>query len=120
MGITPGSGLEASNAAVPMVIGARPSNATSGAINQFYGNISDVAVFNYALSASQVQTLYAAAPVPAMRMTPSNGNLVISYTGTLQCATNVTGPYLPVAGAPGSNYVVPTTNSHMFYRVSNP
>lgn len=59
--IAPGSGLLSSDRA--MLIGSRPSSATSANDYQFVGSINDVAVYNYALSAAQVGTQYAAAGV---------------------------------------------------------
>jgi hypothetical protein len=63
--IAPGSGLMASDAAVPMIIGARPTSATSGADNQFSGYINDVALYSFALSSTQVVTHYLAAGIGA-------------------------------------------------------
>lgn len=47
-----------------MIIGARPSNSTANNNLQFQGNIDDVAVYNYALSSSQVVSHYVSAGVP--------------------------------------------------------
>lgn len=116
--IPPGSGIFSSSSA-PLTIGARATSATSGNNHQFIGRIDDVAIYNYALSASQVRQLYAAAPAPVMSMTWSGGNMVINYTGQLLSATNVAGPYQPVPGASWPAYTVPLTNSQMFYRVNN-
>jgi hypothetical protein len=63
--IATGSGLMASDAAVPMIIGARPTSATSGADNQFQGSINDVALYSFALSSNQVVTHYLAAGIGA-------------------------------------------------------
>jgi hypothetical protein len=54
--IPPGSGLLASSR--PVSIGARSSTATANNDWQFKGFIDDVAIFNYALSASQVMGMY--------------------------------------------------------------
>jgi len=102
----------------PLSIGARATSATSGYDNQFVGKINDVAIYNYALSSSQVQQLYTSS-VPLMNLTSSNNNQVINYTGELLSSTNVAGPYTPVPGALPTSYVVPLTNSQMFYRVNN-
>ena len=107
------------SSSTPLSIGARAQSASSGNNQQFEGKIADVAIYNYALSASQVQTLYAAASVPLLNLTQSSSNSVISFTGKLLSSTNVAGPYTPVAGASTTNYVVPFTNSQMFYRVNN-
>jgi len=81
--------------------------------------MNDVAIYNYALSSSQVQQLYTSSSVPLMNLTSSNNNQVINYTGELLSSTNVAGPYIPVPGALPTSYVVPLTNSQMFYRVNN-
>jgi hypothetical protein len=57
--ISPGSGVLA--CPTPVMIGARGSSATVDDNLQFIGYLSDTAVFNYALSAGQVATLYTAA-----------------------------------------------------------
>jgi len=54
--IPSGSGLL--NSSAPMTIGARSTSSTSGYDLQFSGELDDVAVFNYALSAAQAATLY--------------------------------------------------------------
>ena len=109
----------ASASTVPLSIGARATSSASGYDLQFLGKISDVAIYNYALSSSQVQQLYAAASKPLMDATQSGGNMMIHYTGQLLSSTNVAGPYQPVSGASSPSYVVPLTNSQMFYRVNN-
>lgn len=61
--ITPGSGILSSTRRT--IIGSRPSNSTTNDNDsQFVGNINDVSIYNYALSAAQVGTHYAAAGVP--------------------------------------------------------
>ena len=46
-----------------------------------------------------------------------NGQLQLNWAyGLLQCATNVTGPYDTLSNV-SSPYIVPTTNSQMFYRI---
>ncbi len=124
------NGVQAASVAIPtasgitnssgtlMTIGARSSTPSAGFNEQFPGYISDVAIYNYALSSSQVQTLYTAASVPVMNLTPSGTDAMINYTGQLLCSTNIAGPWTPVPGA-ASPYVIPTTNSQMFYRVNN-
>ncbi len=47
-----------------MTIGARQSAATGSYDFQFNGNISDVAIYNYALTAGQVQSHYFTAGIP--------------------------------------------------------
>ncbi|GEM_PF-964831 len=61
--VSAGAGLLATTR--HMIIGSRPSNSTTNVNNnQFVGAINDVAVYNYALSASQVVAHYVSAGVP--------------------------------------------------------
>ena len=46
------------SSSTPMTIGARATSAISGITNEFYGDIDDVAVFNYALTSNQVAAAY--------------------------------------------------------------
>lgn len=85
------SGLMAANAANPMLIGARPADATTGANYQFYGFINDVAVFAYALSASQVQGQYNAAGVPAYFVQQLPASITVNEFSTLTIAAPVGG-----------------------------
>jgi hypothetical protein len=80
--IAPGAGLLSSDRA--MLIGSRPSNSTTNVNDsQFVGYVNDVAVYNYALSAAQVQAHYAAAGVPPnfTQMPPTN--VSVNGFGTL-------------------------------------
>jgi hypothetical protein len=123
--ISPGTALLAAPSgsapgAYLISIGSRAGTKTSTSFNnQFVGNVDEVAIFDYALNASQIQALYAAAPVPALRMASSGGNSKVSYTGTLLSSTNVAGPYATVYGAV-SPYTIPTAGPRQFYRTSNP
>ncbi|HEY1786519.1 MAG TPA: LamG domain-containing protein [Verrucomicrobiae bacterium] len=55
--INPGSGVY-NSAAVPLMIGARDSTASSQGNNQFNGFLDDVSVYKYALSPGQVTAFY--------------------------------------------------------------
>ena len=109
-----------------MAIGARPASAATNYNYQFFGYMNEVAVYNYALSASAVQTQYEAASgvipaTPTLSITNlTGGNVQLTWSvGTLQSSTNVTGAFtdLPSATSP---YIVPATNAQKFYRVHNP
>jgi hypothetical protein len=82
--ISPGSGIMSSDRS--MIIGSRPSSATSTANDlQMVGYIADVAVYNYALTATQAQNHYYAADVPAKLIvdpTNSTANQLGSVTFT--------------------------------------
>jgi hypothetical protein len=85
----------------------------------FAGALAQAAVFTNALSAAQVQSLYAV-PKPTISIQVSGSNVVITYTGnTLLSSTNVTGPFNPVGGAT-SPYTVPPSGAKEFYRTSTP
>lgn len=53
--------------------------------------------------------------LPTLAIARSNATVVVTYTGTLQSATNVVGPYLDMTGAPNP-YTTPATGPAMFYR----
>jgi hypothetical protein len=55
--IPSGAGI-INSATIPLMIGARAGSAVSGGNNQFRGLLNDAAVFNYAMSASQVANQY--------------------------------------------------------------
>lgn len=96
------------------VIGQRTDNAFYGA----NAGIDDVAFYNYALSAGQVQAHY----LNGFDLSVANvaGSVVISWpVGTLLGSTNVAGPYTPVANAT-SPYTVPTGASQRFFRARLP
>jgi hypothetical protein len=78
-----------------MNIGIRPGNATYN--DQFFGNISDVAIYNYALTATQVLNHYYAVGVPPTIISqPANAITVIQ--GSTLSLTNV------VMGTPTLSY----------------
>ena len=79
-----------------------------------------VAVFNYALSPAQIQTLYASGSqldqvLAGVQSAGADLNLTWAQ-GTLLQATNVNGPWLRASTA-ASPLVVAPTNDAMFYRV---
>ncbi len=54
---------------------------------------------------------------PTLSIAHVGGNVVLTFTGTLQSATNVKGPYTDVTAAT-SPYTVPATGAEMFFRAS--
>lgn len=83
--------------------------------NPFNGNMDNVAVYNKALTPSQIQNHFL--NTTYVSITGSGSNVVIAWpAGTLQSSTNVSGPYLNVGGA-----ISPYTNSvsgfKKFFRV---
>lgn len=108
-------------------IGSRPSDITATSYDvQFRGKIANVALYNYALSTNQIVAHYVNgtnAPVVVtpglMSINPINSTqvqLTWNFSGTLQSATNVAGPYVDEVGAV-SPFTVTTTNAQMFYRI---
>ncbi len=107
---------------VPMTIGARAQSATSGNNQQFLGWINDVALFNYALSSSQIQTIYQAGvtllPVSLTLTNMDNSHLRCNWNyGTLQCATNVAGPYLDMTNMTQPCTITISNAQQLFFRV---
>jgi hypothetical protein len=86
----------------------------------FNGVIDEVAVFNYSLSATQLQQLYTVAttiPTVTITIQPSGTNLVLTWpSGTLQQSDTLTGPYTNVSNAI-SPYTASPAATQQFYRV---
>jgi Concanavalin A-like lectin/glucanases superfamily len=79
----------------PMTIGARASSATSGINNQFAGFLNDIAVFNHALSPSQVAAEYAAVAPAApffISTPPASSNAVANASLSLPAVAGGTPP----------------------------
>ena len=88
--IAPGSGILTS--ARQMIIGSRPSNATTNANDLgFVGSVDDVAVYNYALSAGQVGTQYAQAGVAPTFSQPPPSSLTANGFATLVIPVSAVG-----------------------------
>ena len=101
------------NAPGPFTIGAR-----SSLDNFFSGRVEDVAFYNRALTASEVQSHFLEQP-PLTGFSNGGSNLSLAWpVGVLQQSTNVTGPYFDVPGAT-SPYTVPFTNAAGFFRVKH-
>ena len=97
----------------PMSIGAGSSDGVNYT-NQFIGNINDVAVYNYALSAAQVGAQYTAPGVPpAFVQVPANSYLVnagatLTIPATVIGTVPVTYQWADVNG--GTNVATGSTN----------
>jgi hypothetical protein len=103
-----------------------PPGNTYAATGYFTGEIYGLRIYNTALSAAQVNSIIPPTPLPVPTPTWTgqpviNGKqLVLTWSsGTLLSATNVAGPYLPVAGAtsPYTNNV--TAAPQMFFKLSS-
>ena len=83
-------------------------------------NIANVAIFNQALTPTQVQGIYNGVGIPGTQIitiTHSGANIVLNWqSGTLLQATSLSGPWTTNSAAqPG--YTVPSTNRSQFFRV---
>ncbi|HTB85183.1 MAG TPA: DUF2341 domain-containing protein [Candidatus Sulfotelmatobacter sp.] len=117
--IPAGSGLLAST--TPLSIGARQSGNFSGTNYdfQFYGSVDDVAIYNYALSSTQVQTHYAQSGIPPQitQVQPStvttNASANVSFTVTASGTAPLAYQWLDYANNPipwGTNATLILTN----------
>jgi hypothetical protein len=101
----------------PSVAGDPTTIATrsDGQYADWDGGVEDVAVYNYVLSPQQIQNHFL--NTTHLTAVISGTNVVVSWpAGTLQSATNVSGPYTNVGGAtsPYTNSV--SGSSQRFYR----
>jgi len=95
-------------------IGGDPNNV----IRTVNGTIDEVAIFPYALSASQIQSLYLGTPAVSVSLGVQliGGNVVLTWPqGTLLEANEVTGPYTTNNAA--SPYTTAPTAPRKFYKV---
>ncbi len=73
-------------AAAPLMIGARSTSATSNGDNQFQGLMNNVAIYNYALTPSQVLNQYLMSGVPASLPVQPPANAFVTPDGSLTVA----------------------------------
>ena len=103
-------------------LGGDPDYMTPGVNERYFGGaIAQAAFFTNALSAAQVQSTYKAATTPSLptfsAWNESGGVLDLSWTyGTLQTATNVTGPYEDLERAI-SPFSTSMTNGQQYFRI---
>jgi hypothetical protein len=96
---------------------------TSGgtAARHFYGAIDEPMIFDRALSATELATIYQAAQTQAvspvtLHISQTSGNVTLTWTqGTLQQADLVTGPYNDLDNT--GSYTAPLSATPKFYRV---
>lgn len=102
---TPGLGVLSSP--LPMSIGARTSGQNTGFDEQFDGNISDVAVYNHALSADEIANQYSSVGIaPPFFIVSPPANVVVTNTSNLSISA--------VAGGPGPlNYTWHDPNNNI-------
>jgi hypothetical protein len=98
------------SASGPLTLGWRGDKG----FNPFSGAIDEVAVYNKALTAQQVQNHYMNST--HLSVVTSGKNLTITWpTGTLQASGNVSGPYTNVIGAT-SPFTASMSGKQLFYR----
>jgi hypothetical protein len=91
---------------------------TNGPARAFHGTIDEVAVFNHALTPSQLRQLYnSVANYVVVTTAYSSGNLSLTWPkGALQQAPIVTGPWSTISNAT-SPYSPPLIQPATFYRI---
>jgi hypothetical protein len=89
--IASNSGINAVDAARPVVIGSRQSGANPPNDDQFVGFVNDVAIYNYALSASQVASQYLVAGIAPRITQDPPANVSVDEHGTVTIAAAATG-----------------------------
>lgn len=98
-------------AGAPTVLGQR----SDFAFDPFTGTIDEVAVYNYALSPTQIRNHYLYTTV--LNIAKSGNNVILTWpAGTLQAAGAVTGTYTNVPGA-SSPYTNSVSGAPKYYRV---
>src|SRR6202012_5058896 len=98
-------------------IGGSPDYPTARFLPAY---IANAAIFDQALTATQIQGLYTATAVAGpqkLNITRAGNNIVLTWQmGTLLQATNLVGPWVTNQAA-ASGYTVPATNTSQFYRL---
>jgi Concanavalin A-like lectin/glucanases superfamily/Immunoglobulin I-set domain len=99
-------------------IGTDDVNNNNDGTRSFNGLIDEVAVFNYAMTPTQIKNLYSAGgPAPVtLSIQPSGANVILSWPkGTLLEATTVSGPWTTNNAA--SPYTASPSAGQKYYRV---
>jgi hypothetical protein len=112
------SGVGIYDSPAPLTIGAAASNVTGTDFSyQFYGFVNDVAVYNYAMNASQVAAQYVASGAPPFFTQPPPATVATNGGGPLviPVAAIGTGPlnYIWSDVSGGTNIAVGTTNGNV-------
>ena len=105
-----------------LFLGGDPDFTVVGVNERYFaGAIAQAAYFTNALTATQIQATWLAttAPTPPAFsvLNQSSNQLELNWTyGTLQTATNVTGPYMEITNQTPP-FLVPTTNAQQYFRL---
>jgi hypothetical protein len=94
------------------------ASSGNGWADPFAGSLDEVAVYDYALSSSQVLAHYKAGTVtPKLSINRSGTNVILSWPyGQLYQADNLTGPWTAVPGNPSSPLTNSPSGTKKFYR----
>jgi hypothetical protein len=116
--VTAGSGVLSTSSLYPVVIAAQESQGGASFPGVTNAAMSQVALYDHALSATRIAAHYTAATYvpPTISAVLSGTNLVITYTGTLVSSTNAAGPITNVVAGAASPYTIPATNTQMYFR----
>ncbi|MDB6063821.1 MAG: hypothetical protein JWR26_29 [Pedosphaera sp.] len=116
--ITAGAGILSQP--MPVSIGSRLTvQSSTDLTSQFMGTIDEVALYNYALSATRVAAHHSARLVQqvTINIQPLGNQLQLSWSfGVLQSSSQADGPYTTVSGA-SSPFMVNPIGTQQFYRV---
>jgi hypothetical protein len=105
--------------ALPVDLGDWAIGSTgNGWADPFAGSVDEVAIYDYALSSSQVLAHYKAGTVaPNLSINRSGANVIVTWPyGPLYQADNITGPWSAVPGNPSSPYSISPAAARKFYR----
>lgn len=110
----------------PSAVGALPvdpgdwavASTGNGWADPFAGSVDEVAIYDYALSSSQVLAHYKAGTLTAaLSVNRSGTNAIINWPyGSLYQADNLTGPWSLVPGNPSSPFTNSPSGARKFYR----
>jgi large repetitive protein len=97
-----------------------PSDPYNNEGTYFFGEIDEVAVYNYALAPEQVLRHYGAATAPTLAIARTGNQVSITWSpGRLLQAADLTGPWTVVSAAASPLTLTPSA-SRQFYRVVLP
>lgn len=105
-----------------LYLGGDPDYTNIGVNERYFaGAIAQAAFFTNALTQAQIQAAYQASTVPPppsfAASNPTGNQLQLTWSyGTLQSASNATGPYQDLTNA-SSPYPIPMTNPQQFFRL---
>lgn len=98
-----------------------PADRYSPAPAYFYGNLDEIAIYDYALTPAQIAAHQALAGAPLMAITQDGGNVIITWNkGELWAAPDLTsGDWTKITGAT-SPYTIPAGGAMRFFQARLP